>query len=43
MVVGWLYLKRAWRVGDLWRDIAWRLKRRRIKLMPPNDTDRWVH
>ena len=43
MVVGWLYLKRAWRVGDLWRDIVWRLRRRRIKLMPPNDTDRWVN
>ena len=43
MAVGWLYLKRAWRVGDLWREIVWRLRRRRFKVMPPKDTDRWVH
>jgi membrane associated rhomboid family serine protease len=43
MVVGWLYLQRAWRVGEFWRDIAWRLRRRRFKVMPPNDSDRWTH
>ena len=42
MVVGWLYLKRAWRVGDLWREIVWRIRRRRFKVMPPGDDDRWV-
>src|SRR6185436_8891615 len=40
MVVGWLYLKRAWRIGDFWREIVWRVRRRRFKVMPPNDTDR---
>ncbi len=43
MAVGWLYLKRAWRVGELWREVVWRVRRRRFKVMPPNDTDRWVH
>lgn len=43
MIVGWLYLKRAWRVGDLWREIVWRIRRRRFKVMPPGDDDRWVH
>jgi membrane associated rhomboid family serine protease len=43
MVVGWLYLKRAWRLGDLWRELIWRIRRRRFKVMPPSDEDRWVH
>ena len=43
MVVGWLYLKRAWHLGDLWREIRWATKRRRFKVMPPDDRDRWVH
>ena len=43
MVVGWLYLKRAWRVGDVWRELVWRVKRGRFKVMPPNDSDRWTH
>lgn len=43
MVVGWLYLKRAWRVGEFFREIVWRLRRRRFKVMPPNDNDRWTH
>ena len=43
MVVGWLYLKRAWRVSDLWREIVWRIRRRRFKVMPPGDQDRWIH
>jgi len=43
MVIGWLYLKRAWQIGALWREIAWRVRRRRFKVMPPKDTDRWVH
>jgi membrane associated rhomboid family serine protease len=43
MVAGWLYLKRAWRVTDLWRELVWRVRRRRFKVMPPGDSDRWVH
>ena len=43
MVVGWLYLNRAWRIVDLWREIVWRVRRRRFKVMPPGDNDRWIH
>lgn len=43
MIVGWLYLKRAWRLGAIWREIVWRVRRRRLKVMQPKDTDRWVH
>ncbi|HEX4823455.1 MAG TPA: rhomboid family intramembrane serine protease [Candidatus Polarisedimenticolaceae bacterium] len=43
MVIGWLYLKRAWRVGALWQELSWRVRRRRFKVMPPNDDDRWIH
>jgi hypothetical protein len=35
LVVGWLYLKRAWRSGSVARHRL-AVKRRRIKLMPPN-------
>jgi membrane associated rhomboid family serine protease len=42
MVVGYLYLKRAWRVQDFYREIRWRLRRRRFRVMPP-DQDRWIH
>jgi len=43
MVVGWLYLKRAWRVRALWQELVWRLRRRRFKVMPPRDEDRFIH
>jgi membrane associated rhomboid family serine protease len=43
MVVGWLYLKRAWRLTEVWRELVWRVRRRRFKVMPPNDSDRWIH
>lgn len=43
MVVGWLYLKRAWRVGDGWRELVWKIRRRRFKVMPPEDRDPWIH
>jgi membrane associated rhomboid family serine protease len=42
MVVGFLYLKRAWRVGALWRDLRWRLARRRFRVVD-RDRDRWIH
>jgi len=45
-IVGLLYLKRAWRVGDLYREIRWRIMRRRFRVMPPGDRDgpdRWIH
>ncbi len=43
MIVGWLYLKRAWRIGDAWRELVWRIRRRRFKVIPPKDDDHWVH
>ena len=43
MVVGWLYLKRAWRIGDFGRDLLWRIRRRRFKVVPPRDQDPWIH
>ena len=43
MVVGYLYLKRVWRVGDLYRDIRWRIRRRKFRVAPPDDHDRWVN
>jgi membrane associated rhomboid family serine protease len=44
-VVGLLYLKRAWRIGELVREIRWKVQRRRFKVMPPRDDgpDRWIH
>ena len=43
MAVGYLYLKRAWVPAALYRELRWRIRRRRFKVMPPGDTDRWVH
>ena len=45
MAVGWLFLKRAWRVGDLLREVRWRLRRRRFRVMDSRSKgdDRWIH
>jgi membrane associated rhomboid family serine protease len=43
MMVGYLYLKRVWRVGDLYRDVRWRIRRRKFRVAPPDDRDRWVN
>lgn len=43
MVVGYLYLKRAWRIGEFVREIRWRIRRRKLRVMPPGDDDRWVN
>ena len=42
-VVGFLYLKRAWRIGPLWRELKWKYLRRRFKVMKPPDDDKWIH
>lgn len=42
MAVGFLYLKRAWRLKDFYREIRWKLRRRKFRVMPP-DEDRWIH
>lgn len=44
MVVGFLYLKRAWSLGEVYREIRWRIRRRRFKVTPPpGDQDRFIH
>jgi membrane associated rhomboid family serine protease len=45
-IVGFLYLKRAWRVGAFYREMRWKIMRKKFKVMPPddkNDFDRWVN
>lgn len=44
MVIGYLYLKRAWRLGDFYRELRWKYQRRKFKVMQRgNDEDRWVN
>ncbi len=43
MVVGYLYLKRAWRVGEFYRELRWKVRRRRFRVIPPRDDDPWVN
>jgi membrane associated rhomboid family serine protease len=43
-LTGYLLLKRAWRIGDLYRDLRWKIRRRKFKMMPPDGPDdRWLH
>ena len=44
-VVGFLYLKRAWRLGAFYRELRWKMQRRKFKVTrpPDDDFDRWVH
>jgi membrane associated rhomboid family serine protease len=39
MLVGYLYLKRAWRVRPFLADLRWRLRRRRFRVMDRRDDD----
>jgi membrane associated rhomboid family serine protease len=43
MVIGYLYLKRAWRVGEFYRELKWKLARRRFRVVQRDDQDRWMH
>ena len=43
IVVGYLYLKRVWNVGEFYRELRWKLRRRKFRVMPPRDEDRWTH
>lgn len=44
MLVGWLYLKRVWRLGELVREMRWRLRRRRFRVMDSRgDDNRYLH
>jgi membrane associated rhomboid family serine protease len=43
-VVGLAYLKRVWRFGEIYRELRWKLRRRRFKVMERDDDfDRWVN
>ena len=44
-VVGLLYLKRAWRIGEFYKELRWRMLRRKFKVTSKKDDDfdRWVH
>jgi len=45
-LTGFLYLKRVWRVGDFYRELKWKVRRRRFKVIEPDkkdDSDRWVN
>jgi membrane associated rhomboid family serine protease len=43
-LAGYLYLRRVWNFGPFWRELRWRWRRRRFKLMPPKDPpDRWLN
>jgi membrane associated rhomboid family serine protease len=39
MLVGYLYLKRAWRIRPLLAELRWRSKRRRFRVMDKSDDD----
>jgi len=43
MLFGYLYLKRVWRVRQFWREIRWRLRRRRFRVMRPEDENYPFH
>ncbi len=44
-VTGFIYLKRAWRIDKLYKEIRWRIQRRRFKVMmgENDDRDRWIN
>lgn len=44
-LTGLIYLKRAWRIDRFYKEIRWRLQRRRFKVMmgKNDDSDRWVN
>jgi len=43
-LTGWLYVNRTWQIGTLYRDLRWKVRRRRFKMVPPRDPDdRWLH
>jgi membrane associated rhomboid family serine protease len=44
MVVGYLYLKRAWRLGEMFQSLRWWIRRRKFRVLPPRkDDDPWIH
>ena len=41
-VTGYLYLKRAWRIGEFYRELRWKIRRRRFKTVQRDD-DTWLN
>jgi membrane associated rhomboid family serine protease len=41
-LTGYIVLKRAWRLGDLYRELRWRIRRRKFKVMSERDDD-WIN
>ncbi len=42
LIVGLVYLKKWWRVGDLYRELRWKMVRRKFKVVP-RDEDDFLH
>jgi len=43
MLFGYIYLKRGWRVREVWNEIRWRLRRRKFKVMRHKDDEYPFH
>lgn len=42
-LTGYLYLKRAWKVGEFFRELRWKIRRRKFKVMTKRDPDEWIN
>ena len=42
-IVGFIFLKRLWRVREVIQNIRWKLQRRKFKIVDKKDDDRWVN
>jgi membrane associated rhomboid family serine protease len=42
-LTGYLYLNRAWRIGEFYRELRWKIRRRKFKVMTEKDPDEWIH
>src|SRR2546425_1732649 len=43
MLFGYLYLKRVWRLKQFWSEVRWRVRRRRFRVMRPDDENYPFH
>lgn len=42
-LTGYLYLNRAWKIGEFYRELRWKIRRRKFKVTSRDDPDRWVN
>lgn len=42
-LTGYLFLNRAWRIGEFYRELRWKIKRRRFKVMSRGGHDEYLH